>query len=98
MYLYLMLAAFWLIAAAMIFSRGGNTASGCLFLLLVVYNVGRWWSRRSYAASIARLQQSEDRLQRHPGPEPAREPDPLLDFSNSSPQNDGAANGENAPK
>lgn len=98
MFLYLILAAFWLIAAIMIFSRGGNTAIGCLFLLVVVYNVGRWWNRRSYAASIAKLRQTEDRLKPQSEPNPLRVPDPLFDFSNSSPENGGAHDDENAPK
>jgi hypothetical protein len=92
MNLNLILAVFWLIVAAVAFASGPGLAlhlggiefsGGWLAIVLALYNVGRWWSTRTYR----RLRQAEreaqaqlDRRRREERREPA-EPDPNFKFT-----------------
>jgi hypothetical protein len=64
---------------------GSSVSVGWVALLLGLYNLARWWSRRSGAA----LEQAELTLRRHRKPATYRTdepPNPELDFSKPAPQ------------
>lgn len=69
----------------------GRFSVGWLFLLLSVYNMMRWWQRRSFrqtqrAARIAEMQR-ELRHRNEPHETPG-EPDPSFDFTHEPPARD----------
>ncbi len=98
----LIFAVIWLVAAAAIFISGdphfvlrlGGTSlsGGWLALFFAVYNVARWWSRRSYFRQCqAELEAKADRERRHREERRAEEketPDPNFNFT-EKPQPEG---------
>lgn len=104
MFLNLMLAAVWLIAACAAFTWplinphghglvivGTKISAGWLFLGLAVYNLARWWMSRSYRAAQQRFHENTERRDREHRNEPPREPDPTFDFTRDDPP------GQNTP-
>jgi hypothetical protein len=96
----MILAIFWLLIAGALFVwkwrgpdnpalnlRGTGISLGWLALVLALYNVARWWSRRSAVTQDRTLWQARrDRhnspANRDPGPTP---PDPQFDFTEQTP-------------
>ena len=96
------MAAFWLIVAAGLFVwkwrgpdnaawnlRGTDFSLGWVALLLALYNVARWWSRRSAVRRSRSLREAY--LGRHRSPEGGDPgspvtPDPQFDFTDHSEQ------------
>jgi|GEM_PF-2052556 hypothetical protein len=98
----LFLALFWLICAVMLliyehyvgparyrmWLKGHDFSWTWLMLLLVLYNLHRWWWMRSYrakqrAAEIARANKKWE--QRHHPTDAAQTPDPNFNFTDESP-------------
>ena len=101
----LFLALFWLVCAVLLFVyeqyvgdsrfriRIGTSSFSYIWpmLVLVLYNLKRWWSVRSYRAAL-RMQQatrtSREWRRRFHATEPSVSHDPKLNFTDESPSTD----------
>jgi hypothetical protein len=97
----LILAAVWLVLGVILLTlplvdpeqrlvplgRSGYLAGG-MALVLVVYNLVRWWSSKAFAADREAARQSLTRRRHHEEEDPARpqpERDPNFDFTDRPP-------------
>ena len=102
--LNLLLALVWLLASAASFffyDHGQATGSlplplSGLFLVMVLYNLVRWWSARALRRSSSALQEPRRRPLRRPGDDAV--PDPTFDFRDRpEPTRDGESGRPNPP-
>ncbi|MBV9121845.1 MAG: hypothetical protein JO112_00625 [Planctomycetes bacterium] len=100
MNLSLVLAVFWLLVSLIlflwpVFHPGAKMPTlygfsmGWLGLLMMLYNLLRWWSRRAFRAERRLLEEEGRRPQRPVNPPPAREPDPNFNFTEPTPPREG---------
>jgi hypothetical protein len=100
--LHLCLAVAWLILAVILLGmpllRPGVPAPtiwdtgislGWPALVLGLYNLARWWNRRSYQATLRQTESADRQRRAYPDSRTEQTPDPNFDFSDSAPPDQG---------